>query len=167
MEVLEMKVDVETRLANDEDIIDIVTETGIPYKMVKKIKDEWENKNEADAIVTMAKADPEVVTRVVKKMTDTMAETGISQGDVDNVIRGVKGLELLDSAIQKSCMGALERADKLMASDKLTPAQWKTLVDGIANMYSQIFVRQGTNINIMNNNGASDATVNSWKQSLR
>jgi len=142
--------------------------TGASFTRIKRVYTLQQQQKEQEAIATLVHADPSVVHKVLEKVQ--MELPSVTMDDMKAVGSDIEGLGKLDRRIQKTAINALKRADLFLDEDntKLTPSQWKTIVDGVANLYSQVFVQQGTNINIMNNNGDSaGAVVNSWKGSLR
>lgn len=167
--MLEERLQVEQMLTEGMNILDIADETGIRVKKLQEYKKDWTDAKNKKEIIDMVTDDEDGLEKAMTTFTQNLDAKGIETKTITENIEAVKGLQVLDIAIQSTCKKALKRADMFLSEDnlKLTPAQWKTIVDGIASMYSSIFVPQGTNINIMNNNGGGDTELGGWKGGLR
>ena len=155
-------------LEMDKDYGAIQAATGASFTRIKRVYTLQQQQKEQDAIATLVHADPSVVHKVLEKVQGELPSVTLE--DMKAVGSDLEGLAKLDRRIQQSAIAALKRGDMFLEEEntKLTPSQWKTIVDGIATLYTAVFVQQGTNINIMNNNGDSaGSAVNSWKGSLR
>lgn len=169
--MLEEKLVVESALEKGTSLIDIADSTGIPMIKLKRYNKEWLDHKQEKIIVEVIKEDEKGLEKAIGDFKGELGKQAdfVDFSELDKALEGKEGLVALNKEMQETCSLALKRADMFLDPDnlKLTPSQWKTIVDGIAGMYSQIFVPQGTNINIMNNNGGGDTELNGWKGSLR
>jgi DNA-binding transcriptional MerR regulator len=166
--MLDDRIRVETLLEQSMTLLDIMDETGLTLRQIKAYKESWQTNKEKNLVIDMVNEDEEGIEKAMKLFKARVPDSKLSD-DLDEAIEASKGLAILDRAIQTTCQLALDRANVFLDADntKLTPSQWKTIVDGIATLYAAIFVPQGTNINIMNNNGGGATELSGWQASLR
>ncbi len=169
--MIEDKIQVEALLEEGVNILEIMDRTGIKMKLIRGYQREWMTNKESQLVIDIVNEDEENLGTAIdtfKKDLESQ-DVDIDFDNLDKALDNMDGLKALNKEMQDTCSKALKRANQFLDDDntKLTPAQWKTIVDGIAGMYSNIFVPQGTNINIMNNNGGGDTDNNGWKGSLR
>ena len=167
---MELQTRASVILANGGNTIDIMDELQVKYAKAKKMEEVYKAEQEANALVEVATSAPALVGEIITSIKEDAEARGIDTSKLEAVADGLVGLEMLNLGIQTTALVALDVAQTQLVNPKLTPAQWKTIVDGLGVLYSNIFVQQGTSINILNNNGSGgneNGGVAGWKASLR
>ncbi len=157
-------------LADGGSVIDVMDELQLKYAKAMKLVDAYKAEISANELVEVASSAPALVGEIITTIKEDAEARGIDTSALDEVSEGLVGLEVLNIGIQTTALIALDVAQTQLVNPKLTPAQWKTIVDGLGVLYGNIFVQQGTSINILNNNGSGDGKsegVAGWKASLR
>jgi len=120
---------------------------GVHYTTVIGYRKQMQEEAEKRKASKLASVDPVAVQVVVDNIPD---DADIPKVDFQPVIEGAKGLGSLESNFQEATKKLLERGMELMDDEKLTPTGWKTLASGIGELYSNIYMNKGTNVQVNN-----------------
>ena len=136
---------------------------------------ESRKESERTKVAEVASVDPVVLEAVVEDIrtkasnssTTTTKQLNRLDKELDNLVEGVAGIEMLERGFHTSVMNLLTWAnDKI--SDDMKVSEWTQLVNGISTLHSSIFGRgSATTINMMQQNNTSSAKVEKFKGSFR
>jgi len=126
-------------------------------------------------IETLSSVDPVVLTAVVEDIrtkarnspTSTTRQLDKLDKDLDNLVEGVAGIEMLERGFHDTIMRLLGAANRKITDD-MKVSEWTQLVNGISTLHSSIFGKgSATTINMMQQNNTSSAKVEKFKGSFR
>ena len=138
------------------------------------MRDQRKEAEKAD-IQTLASVDPVVLTAVVDDIrtkassstTSTTRQLNKLDKELDNLVEGITGIEVLERGFHDSILKLLTWANQKITDD-MKVSEWTALVNGISILHSSIFGKgSATTINMMQQNNTSSAKVEKFKGSFR
>ena len=84
---------------------------------------------------------------------------------VDKLVSGVTGLQRLDERFHKLVFDILEQAEELLRDEDITPKDWALIANTIGSLYTAIFSKSVTNVNVMNTTNISSEKREIFKAS--
>ncbi len=141
-------------------------EYDINYSTVLKYRNQLREQSEKDNVAKVAKLDPLALQVVVENIPDS----GKNDIDLDtkSVIAGAAGMQALLPEFQSTASTLLKRIGELAEKESLTPNGIKTLTSAVGDLYSDMFVQKGTNVQVNNNvNNVNAEGMSKFKESQR
>ena len=143
---------------------EISEELGVPDSTVsiwlKRLKKEENRGRLAEVVEVDAAVVREMGEEIKKKTPDVLKK------EVDRVVDGVVGLQVLDEKFREVSMALLDKLSAVL-SDDLTIKEMETVGKTIAGMYSAIFSKNVTNVNVLNSTTISTEKREIFKSSLK
>lgn len=137
----------------------IAEEEKIPYSKLIKWRAELD-KTKVDGSVEVAiQADQVLIHRIAeetKKELSELPEGTVVEGDIDAVVSGLTGLDILSTTTQSAALRLAKRVDHL-ALGCTDARELQSLVTSICALQVAFFNKQTTQVNVQNNTYTSDA----------
>ena len=121
-------------------------------------------KSQGDTIIDLVKVDEKTLVTIADEIkAKAPADVGKK---IDALVDGVVGLQKLEDKFHSLVLSLLTSAETFSKDENLTVRDWKTLGDGIANLYTSIFNKAGVNVNVMNQNNINGEKLSMFKNSM-
>lgn len=161
----ELEAKIVTRLKEQVPPKEIAKELDISISKVRYTKRKF-NDEILEAILnkTTQSEDPIETARVeVEKNKELLTESVIEELQTkieqpDELVEGVSGLKKLDVKFQETISISLDVAKAKLENPDLTTKEWATISDTVSKMYSSVFNKNNTNVNVFNQNTMSVAS---------
>ena len=161
----ELRTRIEAELLTGIEPKELEEKYGVPYPTIlgwkKKLLKETPSANIVE-LTNATKATLEIVREKAKEEAPVVAKK------IDKIIDGVEGLQLLEPEFHAVMHKAVKRAHEFIAQDDLTIKEWELITKTLANAYSAIFNKAGTNVNVVQTNlNANQEALNFFKASKK
>ena len=138
---------------------------GIGYQTVLGWKKKLDSRSEDDGLSSLVEVDEATLTIVADRIKEE-APAAVAK-KVDKLVEGVVGLQKIDEKFRTVVYELLEWAELQSQREDLSVNEWKTIGTTISSMYTAIFSKNVTNVNVMNNTNISSDKREIFKASLR
>jgi len=144
---------------------EVSSELGLPYVTVHTWKKKIDAELENNEVVELTTIDPSTLHSIAEEVKLKAPKTVAKE--VDKLVEGVVGLQKIDEKFRTVVYELLEWAELQSQREDLSVNEWKTIGTTISSMYTAIFSKNVTNVNVMNNTNISSDKREIFKASLR
>jgi hypothetical protein len=150
---------------NDYDTLE--EEFDVPASTIKIWDRKVQKELEAAKVLEVVHTPPAVLDSLVDDLKDRGApESFITKAEA--LVEGAIGLQSLEPEFQKTVTVALLRVNDMLSHEHLKSSELVSLTKVIGELYQNLFINQGTNVQILNQNNAPSGTqVSAFKQASR
>ena len=152
-------------------IKEVADKLGVSRGIVSKWNRKLRAENEEQLVQDMVKADPATLLLVADKVKDEVAEAPLPEKDikvvqkkVDALVDGAIGLQKIDEKFQTVVYELLAWAEE-RTKGEMTIKDWSTIASTIGSLYTAIFSKNVTNVNVMNTTNISSEKREIFKAS--
>jgi transposase len=161
----ELRTRIEAELLTGAEPRELEEKYGVPYPTIlgwkKKLLKEAPTEDIAE-LTNATKATLEIVREKAKEEAPVVAKK------IDKIIDGVEGLKILEPEFHSVMHKAVKRAHSFIEKDDLTIKEWELITKTLANAYSAIFNKGGTNVNVVQTNlNANQEALSFFKASKK
>lgn len=156
------RLEVFQRLAEDPDIklSVLVTEIGIPYPKLLKIRKDFREANNNGTLHELLNVDRLVFTEVIDQIkekvvtiTDDEEDVEAIEGELMEAVEKLDGLQLLNKEVQDTALTLIGRLQGFAKDKELDPKEVNALVESLTKIQTAFFNRG--QVNIFNSNGSN------------
>jgi len=137
---------------------DIADDLDLSYSAVLKLKKDFEQaklNNTVDQLVNMDNV----------LLAEIAEHSPIVEQNLDRVTKGLDGLEILNTELQKTALQIVKRVNSLLMSSDM-PSEIETYADIVCNMQTTFFNKNMTQVNVQNNFGSENTSASRYSQYL-
>lgn len=160
-----LRAKAEAKLAMGKSPQEVSDEMGLPYITING----WANKLKAvsaeDTIAELVQADEKTLLQV-KTIVEEKAPPKVA-AEIVKVVDGVLGLQSLEPKFVTVVTKLLTKAEKMADDKDLSVGDWVSISKAIGLLYSNIYNKGGTNINVLNQAQASNEKLTMFKGANR
>ena len=155
----------EAKLSSGMTSREVSEEMGIAYITVHSWKNKLEDQDAEATVCDLVKVDKDAL-RTVKQMVEENAPPKVAK-EIGKVVDGIVGLQSLEPKFLTVVTKLLEAAEEMAGKDDLSIKDWVAISNGIGQLYSNIYNKSGTNINVLNQNQVNGERMSMFKGSMR
>jgi hypothetical protein len=166
----ELKLQALGRIKAGERLADIAQDLGVPYPKLLSWRKELKEAELSGELHTLVDVDRLVVHEIAERTKRELAEidpSGALVGEVDRVVDGVNGLQVLSAKLQAA---GLKLAQKITNLSEVTDnaRDINLLVQALAQLQTAFFAKGVTNnINVLQQNGVGGEGLSAFRSLLR
>ena len=160
-----LKTQAMAKLRLGESARKVAEDLKISYGSVNRWQKELYEENEEDNLDTLLSVTPEVLQGVADKVKEKAPP--MTRKEIDKLVDGAVGLQKIDEKFRTVVYELLEWAEMKSQDKDLSINEWKTIGTTISSMYTAIFNKNVTNVNVMNQTSISTEKRDIFKASLR
>ena len=145
----ELRLKVESELRLGKTSRELASKYKLPYPTIQAWKNKLSHEPEEDAIVDLVVVDPQTLTMVAESLKEQAPKEVAKK--IDKLVDGVVGLQKIDEKFRTVVYELLEWAELQTKKEDLSIKEWQIISQCIGNLYSSVFSKNITNVNVMNN----------------
>ncbi len=158
-----VRIQVEAELRLGKPARELSEKHNIPYATIRLWAQKLKEEPEADKVADLIQVDPQTLEIVAQEIKERAPKEVAAQ--VDKLVEGVVGLQLLDEKFRTVVLELLEWAE-LKTKGDMSITEWAMIGKTIGTLYTSIFNKNITNVNVLNNNNISTEKRDIFKSSL-
>ncbi len=160
----ETRLKVEHELRMGKTAKDLAEKYDISYPTVIG----WKKKLDESTIIdepinNLIEVDEQTLVAVAEKVKAEAPD--IVKKKIDKLVDGITGLQRLDEKFHALVFDILEQAEVFLAEPDIKPKDWAMIAGTIGSLYTAIFSKNVTNVNVMNNTNISSEKREIFKAS--
>ena len=137
---------------------DIAEQLDLSYSGVLKLKKDFNQAKENNTVNQLVNMDNVLLNELAE-------HSPIIEENLDRVTKGLDGLEVLNTELQKTALQIVRRVNSLLMSADM-PSEIETYADIVCNMQTTFFNKNMTQVNVQNNFGSENTSASRYSQYL-